>query len=130
VTPDAVRQKITDYYATVRRMDAAAWAVLFAEDGVVQDPVGQPPMSGHEALRQFHQNAVQSIFSVMDMREEHVFAAQNEAAVKWTCTATAHTGRVVTFEGISIFTFDDSGAIKLMRAFWDAIAMMTALQGS
>ena len=53
---DRIRDLVTRYLATFATGDIEARVALFAPDGSFEDPVGTPPMVGHDALRAFFQD--------------------------------------------------------------------------
>jgi steroid delta-isomerase len=109
-------------------MDAEGFVNAFAPDGVSHDPVGAPPLDGHEQIRQFI-TGMFSGFETMGLTEEQIFVNGNSAAVKWTGGGRTRTGRDVTFEGIDVLEFNKDGKITLLRAYWDPAPLMAALQG-
>src|SRR2546426_9701042 len=48
VSPETIAKTVKDYFAALRAMDQQAWVNTFAEDGVSHDPVGAPPINGHQ----------------------------------------------------------------------------------
>jgi steroid delta-isomerase len=131
MTLKEIKDRVARYYNTVRSMDAHAWASNFDVEGVLEDPVGSPVISGdREVLSQFFNNVVKTMFKKFDMREQAVFSVQNGAAVKWVCEAMSQDETEITFEGISIFEYNESGLIKSMKAYWEPEVLMDKLQGS
>jgi steroid Delta-isomerase len=109
-------------------MDADGFVNSFSPDGVSHDPVGTPPLHGHEQIGQFI-TGIMSGFETVGLTEDHVFVNGNSAAVKWTGRGRTRTGRDITFEGIDVLEFNDIGKITLLRAYWDPAPVMAALQG-
>ncbi|MFD0853085.1 steroid Delta-isomerase [Actinomadura adrarensis] len=94
--------------------DAAAIVALFAEDAVIEDPVGNPPISGHAALTEFYTNAINGGAKlVLDgpIRGSH----GNGAAMAFTIEVAAMN---LTIRAIDAMTFNDDGKIIEMRAYW------------
>ena len=121
------QQAVAEYFAAIRAMDPNRWAYTFAPDAVSHDPVGAPPMVGHEALRNFLTN-IKASFASASLTEESVHINGNSAAVKWIGKATAHDDRTVDFEGIDVIDCNDEGKITLVRAFWDPTPVMAIAQ--
>ena len=72
--------------------------------------------------------ALSTIFSKMALREEEVFVAGSEAAVRWTGVAILRTNpREVDFEGISVFEINEQGRIQSVRSYWDKATLMARL---
>lgn len=128
MSPEIISRGVKNYFAAIRAMDVEAWIATFAPDAVSYDPVGSPPNAGHDALRQFFA-AIAGAFKKVGITEDHVFIANNEAAVKWTGRGTGNNGRDVRFEGIDIFEFNEAGLIRSVRAYWNPAEVMMQLQG-
>jgi steroid Delta-isomerase len=128
ITPEeATDQTVAEYFDALRAMDADRWVATFAPDAISNDPVGTPPLHGHEALRAFV-TGVFSLFASFGLIENNVFLAGNTAAVKWTGKGKGKNGATVTFEGIDVITVDDSGKIILVNAYWDPNPILAAVQ--
>lgn len=127
ISAEDIQRVVSAYFQAVRDMDTDAWVATFAENGVSYDPVGTPPLKGHEELREFFQG-IRKTFKKLVLTEDHVFIAGNRAAVKWTCHGVGKNGREVTFEGIDVFEVNEKGKIKTMWAYWNPSAMIAALQ--
>lgn len=120
-------QAVSEYFAATRAMDADRWVDTFAPTATSYDPVGTPPLNGHEALHGFIAG-VFSLFKTIGLTENNVFLNGNTAAVKWTGQGTGHNGKSVTFEGIDVITVDDSGKISLVNAYWDPTPVIAEVQ--
>ena len=125
--PNQVAAAVVEYFAATRAMDADRWVATFAPNATSNDPVGAPPLVGHEALHAFI-SGIFSLFHTTGLTENSVFITGNTAAVKWTGSGNAKNGKSVSFEGIDIITVDDSGKISLVNAYWDPVPVMTAIQ--
>jgi steroid delta-isomerase len=117
--------------AATRSMDAvtrrskADWLALFAEDAVVEDPVGpsvfDPSGAGHRgkaAIAAFWDKviAVPERFE-FDIRRS--FAAGSEVANVGTISALLPGGHRVDTEGVFVYRVDATGHIASLRAFWE-----------
>ena len=120
-------QAVAEYFAAIRAMDVERWVNTFAADAVSNDPVGTPPMQGHEALRQFMTH-ITSSFQSVGLMEECVFVNSNTAAAKWIGKAVAHNGKSIDFEGIDVIQVNDEGKIALVHAYWNPAPVMAILQ--
>ncbi|HZS08337.1 MAG TPA: nuclear transport factor 2 family protein [Blastocatellia bacterium] len=128
MSPEILQKVVADYFAATRAMDREAWVATFAADAVSYDPVGAPPMKGHDAFRRFF-DGITGAFERVGLTENQVFIAGDSAAVKWTGNGVGKNGRAVTFEGIDVFEIDGAGKIRELRAWWDPAAMMAELMG-
>lgn len=128
--------------ASRRSMDAVSrgakeeWLALFAEDGVVEDPVGKsmfdPTGNGHlgrDAIGAFWEMTIANVERFeFDIRDS--FAAGNEVANVGTITTFLPGGSRVDTEGVFVYRVNDDGLIVSMRAFWEVErAMATLRQG-
>jgi ketosteroid isomerase-like protein len=110
------------------------WVALFAEDGVVEDPVGvsmfDPTGDGHhgrEAIAAFWDMTIANVerfeFAIKDS-----FAAGNEVANVGTISAFLPGGSRVDTEGVFVYRVGDDGLIRSMRAFWETERAMATLR--
>jgi steroid Delta-isomerase len=126
MSPEVVAQIVKAYFAALRAMDQQAWVNTFAEDAVSYDPVGALPINGHQKLGEFFQT-ITAAFKEVGLTEDHVFIAGNNAAVKWTGKGTSKQGRAVHFEGIDVFTINETGRIQTLHAYWNPAEMVAQL---
>jgi steroid delta-isomerase len=126
MSPEMISKVIKNYFAALRARDQRAWVNTFAEDGVSHDPVGAPPIVGHEKLAEFFQS-ITGAFKTVGLTENDVFVAGNSAAVKWTGSGVSHSGKDVRFEGIDVFEINEAGKIKTVHAYWNPAEMVAQL---
>jgi steroid delta-isomerase len=126
MSPEIVSQTVKDYFAALRAMDEQAWINTFAEDAISNDPVGAPPIVGHQKIREFFQS-VTAAFKEVGLTENDVFIVGNTAAVKWTGRGISKQGRNVVFEGIDIIQLNGAGKIQTVDAYWNPAEMMAQL---
>lgn len=127
MSKEAIEAVVTAYFTNMAAMNPEGWVDSFAEDAISHDPVGHPPMKVHEGFREFFQR-MQGVFEQLEATTEHIFVAENEAAVKWTMRGESKSGKSVTFEGITVFEVNDAGKIQTTRAYWNPAAMMAQLR--
>lgn len=125
--PNTCEQTVAEYFAAIRALDPERWANTFTPDAVSEDPVGAPPMVGHEALRQFLGH-IKASFASATLTEDSVEVAGSTATVHWTGKATAHDGRTVDFKGIDVITCNAEGKITNVKAYWDPAPVMAIAQ--
>src|SRR3546814_308551 len=109
---------IAEHCKTLSNRDKEGWLSLWADDVVLEDPVGVDTFRGIDALRTTFWKFIEDLSPMKLWIERDVIVCGNEAI------AILHG--VVTKEGtlhhvgpiVDHFTFNDDGKIKMMRAFW------------
>ncbi len=91
---------------------------IFAEQILVEDPVGSAPIRSRAQLDQYFTTLLKS-FDSFGITSGFSFACGNEVVVRWSGVA-AIGERTTTFEGIDYFKFDDTSRACELRAFWDS----------
>jgi len=126
--------------ASRRSMDAVSrgakeeWLALFAEDGIVEDPVGKSMFDptgnghrGHDAIGAFWEMTIGNVERFeFDIRDS--FAAGNEVANVGTITTYLPGGSRVDTEGVFVYRVNEDGLIASMRAFWEVERAMATLR--
>src|SRR5260370_15613739 len=79
VSPDKISRAVRGYFLAIRAMDAEAFANTFAEDGTTCDPMGAPPITGRDGIREFLQSICKSFKSVA-LNEDSIFVAGHRPA--------------------------------------------------
>ena len=112
-------------YSAVAKGDLEEWLTVYAEDAVLEDPVG-PSMfdpdgkghHGHEGIRAFWKLAIEPI-------ETFAFEINDSFANGNTC---ANIGRIrtgfadgssTTTDLIMVYVVDDDGRVASMKAYWE-----------
>jgi steroid delta-isomerase len=117
-SPEQVRAAVDAYAAAYRNNDRDAFLDVFADDGVIIDPVGTPPHEGREARGAFwdtvHQLTERITFDIKD-----VVVCGNEAAMVFRINAGSGEGGGIQIDAVDIFEVDDGGKVTLMKAYWD-----------
>jgi steroid delta-isomerase len=126
MSPEVVSKAVKAYFAALRAMDQQAWVNTFAEDAIDYDPVGAPPIEGHQKLGEFFQT-ITAAFKELGLTEDHVFIAGNGAAVKWTGRGISKQGKKVHFEGIDVLEVNEAGKIQTLHAYWNPAEMVAQL---
>jgi steroid Delta-isomerase len=116
----------------VQNKDREGWLSVWAEDGIIEDPVGvsalDPEGQGHkgiEAIRRFYDN----IIAPGDLRFtiRHSFACGDECANVGTITNKSAEGLVTRTELVMVYRLNEDGKLQSLRAFWefdDTVASM------
>jgi uncharacterized protein (TIGR02246 family) len=115
--PEQVRAAVDAYVAAYGANDRDAFLDVFADDGVIIDPVGSPAHSGRDARGAFwdtvHQLTERMSFDVKD-----VVVCGNEAAMVFRIHAGSGEGGI-QIDAVDIFEVDDEGKVTVMKAYWD-----------
>ncbi len=127
MTAETVTNIINEYFDAICARDADRWVATFAADATSYEP-GNPPLTGHDALRMFFEG-IAGGFASIEMRPTEIYPLGQEAAVKWTASGTGKNGRAVKFVGIDVFVINEAGKIQSLKAYWNPAAMMAELMG-
>jgi steroid Delta-isomerase len=117
---DRILTTIQRYQSTFSASDREGWLRLFADDAVVEDPVGAPPRVGRDEIAAFWDE----IHSRLD--EATVRMTQGPAIcgleAAWAFQLQVQAGEhTVRIDIIDHGTFDDEGRIRSIRAFWNEL---------
>ena len=101
----------------------AAWLELYADDAILEDPVGISPLDpsglghrGREALSRFWDLVIAPGRMTYAIRES--YPCGNECANVWTLTNTLPGNVLVTVDLVSIYKVNTQGKLVSMRAYW------------
>jgi steroid Delta-isomerase len=115
-----IRSTIERYQKTFNSGDREGWLALFADEGLLEDPVGSPPRRGREGLAAFwdeihDRNGHELGRSVRMIQGPAVCGL--EAA--WAFLLLIPRGeKTASVEIIDQPSFTDDGRIRHLRAFW------------
>ncbi|EGD53405.1 nuclear transport factor 2 family protein [Gordonia neofelifaecis] len=108
-----IKAVITEYLAAVASGDASKVAALYADEATLEDPVGSEPNRGRAAIEAFYGGLQGEISTeLLNARVAGLEAAFHFRVITKAGDAT------YTIEPIDVMTFDESGKITSMRAFW------------
>lgn len=117
-------------YSAVAKGDLAEWLTVYAEDAVLEDPVG-PSMfdpegkghRGHDGISAFWNLAIAPIekFEFV-IHDSH--ANGNTCANVGTITTTLSDGGKVDTDLVMVYVVDDDGRVASMRAYWEPDRVM------
>ncbi len=113
---DAIQRTIDAYLAAFTARDADAFAACFAEDGAMEEPIGQPPHRGRAAIRAFIAQMM-GRFAAVELVPERTVINPPSAAIVWTGHVVAKDGRTFPARGVEVLDFTEEGKIALRRAF-------------
>ncbi len=102
---------VNRYVEAFENSDMSIIREMYADDAVVEDPVGSEPFVGIDAILAFYQGALDSGAKL-----------QITGNPRCAANAVAFPFKVVMagmeIEVIDIFEFDDAGKVASMRAYW------------
>ncbi len=130
MTETEVRTFLDRYFtAAMQGTDFDAFAALYAEDGVLEDPVGTPPLRGRAAIREFLA-AGRQLIAHGDITVHEVMACGLEVAARWSGSLRLVTGDSVALTGIGVFTFADAEHVRHVREFYDVALIARIFSGT
>lgn len=127
LSPAQIEAAVEEYFASVAAFDVPRFVNNFAPNGVLEDPVGTPPIQGTQAITAFITNII-APFSEIKPKIEEIVVCGNEAAVDWKLKLKTTTGKHITIDGMGVFTFNNAGKLQSVREFWDLAAFLAQLQ--
>jgi steroid Delta-isomerase len=108
----------------VRAKDKDAWLAVFADDAIVEDPIGpsafDPEGKGHrgrDAISAFWDNAIASTDNI-EFNFHETYQCGNEEANVGNIVITMG-GHQITAEGVFTYKVNDEGQLVALRAFWE-----------
>lgn len=115
ITNEQAEATVRTYLGLVAEGTADQIAALYAEDAVLEDPVGSAPLTGREAIRGFY-----ATIEPMKIATEllTVRTAGGEAAFHFRIETDTGAG-VAIMEPLEVMIFDEDGLITSMRAWWN-----------
>jgi len=127
-TPEHMRDAVLKYFASFATADVESILDLFADDALVEDPIGGTRLEGKEALRRFFGGGFEFTGGPYQfVPEGAVRIAGNHAA----CAAIATCDKAdppFRIETLDVMTFNEAGKFTSMMAYWGPINMQ-ALSG-
>lgn len=120
--PNQIRQIYDRYPEMVSQGDVDGIVDMYAHDATIEDPIGSDLHRGEEAIRAFYKASAGTITM---KRTGPVRVAGSEAATPLV-VLMGPEGDQKALDIISTMTFDESGKITAMRAFWSFDAMRPA----
>ncbi len=117
--------------AAVEAKDREAWLALFADDAVVEDPIGPSPFDpegrghrGREAIGAFYDNVIAANDSIrFDI--EHSFLCGDEVANVGVIRITFPGGAAVEVDGVYTYKRSPDDKLVALRAYWEADGIRT-----
>jgi steroid delta-isomerase len=119
-TPDQVRAVLHDYVKAWATKDKALLLSLFAEDAILEDPVGTPPFRGHAGIGKFWDFALSDKSRQIMPRLEEIRACGNQGILRFTMEVRLpEENKGLNLSIIEHMELNAAGKLKHVRAFWD-----------
>jgi len=115
---ERMRTTMDAYLETWRRNDPESRFGLFADDPLVEDPVGTPAYRGREAVREFWKRAAWPGVT-FDATLHEFIACGREALAHFTIRMTGGGRPAMSIEVHETLRFADDGRIEELRAYWN-----------
>ncbi len=116
----------------VTRNARAEWLDLFADDAVIQDPVGKSPLDpsgeghrGKAAIGKFYDLVIAD--SKITFHFPKSFAAGDECAFVGSLTTVRAGISTTTVELVAVYKVNADGKLASLRAFWEFDKMLKQL---
>ena len=128
LTPQQIEAVIEEVFAGLVSFDVPRVMNHFADDAVVEDPVGTPPIVGKQAIADYVAT-FPVLFSHMKLYSLDIKPGGQEVGVKWRLRFTTKTGKTFFLEGIGHFKFNEAGKIQTEKEFFDLAYFLEQIQG-
>jgi ketosteroid isomerase-like protein len=109
------------------------WLALFADDAVIEDPVGPSPFDptgeGHRgtaAISAFWDATIATV-ERLEFLIDDSFAAGDEVANVGTIVSHLPGGMALRTEGVFVYRVGSDGLLRSLRAFWEWDRAMATL---
>ena len=114
-------------YSAVAKGDLEEWLTVYAEDAVIEDPVGRSMFDpegkghrGHEGIRAFWDTAIAPIERFeFEIYDSFANPESNTCANIGRIRTSFPDGSYTVTDLIMVYVVDDDGRVKSMRAFWE-----------
>jgi steroid Delta-isomerase len=127
LTPQQIEAVIEDAFAGLISFDAPRLLQHYADDAVLEDPVGTPPMQGKAAIAAYLAT-FPTLFDQLKLYSLDIKPGGQEAGVTWRIRFTTKTGKTFFLEGIGFFKFNDQGKVQSEKQFFDLAYFLAQLQ--
>ena len=114
-------------YSAVAKGDLAEWLTVYAEDAVLEDPVG-PSMfdpegrghHGHEGIKAFWELAIAPIATFeFTITDSFANPGSNTCANIGSIRTSFPDGSYTTTDLVMVYVVHDDGRVASMKAFWE-----------
>ena len=112
----------------VHRKDKEAWVANFADDGIIEDPIGpsilDPEGKGHRgktAIAAFWDKLIGPNRVFFDVRDS--YANGDECANVGSVITVLPNGAIMIVNGVFTYRVDTTGKVAALRAYWEPAKM-------
>ncbi|MCC7517283.1 MAG: nuclear transport factor 2 family protein [Pseudomonadales bacterium] len=116
------------------KSDREAWLALYADDAIVQDPVGNSPFDPHgnghrgkAAIAKFWDSVIGPSRLTITVHKR-IPSGERACAVLQTAVNDLGNGKKTEVEMVAIYEVNDAGKITRMSAFWSWADMENQLK--
>jgi steroid delta-isomerase len=127
LTSQQIEAAIEDAFAGLISFDARRLLQHYADEAILEDPVGTTPMQGKTAIAAYLA-AFPTLFNQLKLYSLDIKPGGQEAGVTWRIRFTTKTGKVFFLEGIGWFKFNEQGLIQHEKQFFDLAYFLDQLQ--
>ncbi|MGE8153478.1 steroid Delta-isomerase [Pseudomonas vancouverensis] len=120
ISAEQIQATMARYVELVDAGDIDAIVALYARDAVVEDPVGQPPLLGLDAIERFYRQGLGAM-KVSATQTGPVRATLNGCGAMPFRVDMEWGGQPCSLHVIDVMEFDVEGKIRSMKAFWSEI---------
>ncbi len=128
LTSTQIETVIEEVFAGFTAFDVQRALSNFANDAVLEDPVGTPAIVGKQAIADYL-GTFPTLFNQIKLYSLDIKPGGQEVAVKWRLRFMTKTGKTFFLDGIGFFKFNQDGKIISEKEFFDLAYFLDQLQG-
>lgn len=117
ISTQQIQASMARYVERVDAGDIDAIVALYADEAVVEDPVGNPPIRGRAAIEQFYRQGL-GMSKVTATLTGPVRATLNGCGAMPFRVDMTWDGQPCSLHVIDVMEFDAAGKIRSMKAYW------------
>lgn len=114
-SPEQMTAAVQAYVAAFDAGDPAMAAAIFADDAVIEDPIGSAPKAGMAAILEFYTASMATGAKLHLAGPIRVAAAHAAFAMQ---VRLSWDGKDMAIDVIDTFAFDDAGKVREMKAYF------------
>ena len=114
-SPEQMEAAVHTYVEAFAKGDPELAVGIFADDAVIEDPIGSEPRVGKAAIREFYVQSMATGATLHLAGPVRVAAAHAAFAMQ---VRLHWDGKDMAIDVIDTFAFDDAGKVKEMKAYF------------